>query len=549
MQDNTAGRKRWDRGVVLVIGSAALVMIIPVIGMAIDTGIVFTTKTKLQSSVDGAALAAARALNLGQTAAQQETSAKQNAQNWFNANFGTQFFGSQNTVFADPIIQDTGLAVRNVTVSASTQVPTYFMKWFGFPNTKLAATGWAQRRDMVMMMVLDRSGSMSTNGGCTPMKNAALSFIQKFTPGRDRIGMVTFSDTALLVKPVTNFDTALPTLINGINCTGNTNTPQAVALGYNELYFQQLPGALNVLMVMTDGLPNSLTLNLIQGGDSSFRTDYATAPRTPSSSVAVGSCQDSANAALRSSGNMITKPRSWQPATSAPGFLPSGAPSGWTALFPDPLRVGQPIGVLGTGDGTTDPIFGMRYFASNTNSQLWTGTYYSNTQSPNCGFGTSGTGSANTNAQNNLLNQVDTLPLVDAYGSVLTPGYRPVTTVTVSSKTRVALRSLASTQSTLTAQVQNIAFNASDSAAARARTNNNLPAFVFTIGFTSSVDHVLLQRMANDPNGDQFNTPPQYSAIPNIPSQPEGMYVYAPGTAQLGPAFDRIAAMVLRLNK
>jgi Flp pilus assembly protein TadG len=544
-------RKR-DKGAILVIGTAALVMIVPMIGMAIDTGIVFVTKTKLQSSVDGAALAAARALNLGQTAAQQETSAKLNARNWFDANFGSSFFGSQNTVFAEPIIQDTNLAVRNVTVSATTEVPTYFMKWFGFPNTRLAATGWAQRRDMVMMMVLDRSGSMQANGGCTPMKNAAASFIQKFTPGRDRIGIITFSDTALVIRPVTNFDTVLPPLINAISCVGNTNTSQAVSLGYNELYAQQLPGALNVLMVMTDGLPNSMTMNLIANNQNSFRTDYASSPLTPPSPTIaqVGDCRAGNGTALRSGGNMITNPRRWQPASSAPNFITGPTPPGWETLFVNPMQVTAPIGVIGTGDTSTARIWGMRYFASNTNSQLWTGTFYSNTDAPDCDFGTGGSsGTTDQRAQNNLLNQVDTLPTVDAYGVNVIPGYRPITTVTVSGNTRVALRSLASNQSNLTAQVQNVAFNLSDNAATRARTNNRLPAYVFTIGFTADVDHTLLQRMANDPNGDQFNTPPQYSAIPNIPSQPEGMYVYAPGTAQLGPAFDRIAAMVLRLNR
>lgn len=552
MNRPTRTDKKLNKGAVLVIGTASLVMIVPMIGMAIDTGIIYTTKTKLQSSVDGAALAAARALNLGQTAAEQETSAKLNARNWFDANFGTQYFGSQNTVFADPIIQDTNLAVRNVTVTASTQVPTYFMKWFGFANTPLSATGWAQRRDMVMMMVLDRSGSMQTNGGCTPMKNAALSFIQKFTPGRDRIGMVTFSDTALLVKPVLNFDTVLPPLINGITCTGNTNTPQAVSLGYNELYAQQLPGALNVLMVMTDGLPNSITLNLIANGQNSFRTDYGTAVRTPPSPAIalVGDCQNGAGTALRSGGDMVASPRRWQPASSAPNFLPSPAPSGWEVLFLNPMNVTAPIGVIGTGDGTTDQIWGMRYFASNTNAQLWTGTYPGNTNAPNCDFGTGGSsGNTGQRAQNNLLNQVSTLPTVDAYGVNLTPGYRPVTTTTVAGNTRVSLLGLAGTQSQLTAQIQNIAFNTTDNAATRARTNNRLPAYVFTIGFTDAVNHVLLQRMSNDPNGDQFNSPPEYTAIANIPAQPEGMYVYAPGTAQLGPAFDRIAAMVLRLNR
>ena len=67
----------------MLLGSAALVFIIPAVGLAIDVGYVYAIKSKLQAAVDGAALAAARGLSLGQSTASQTASAKQNAVNWF----------------------------------------------------------------------------------------------------------------------------------------------------------------------------------------------------------------------------------------------------------------------------------------------------------------------------------------------------------------------------------------------------------------------------------------------------------------------------------
>ena len=56
-------------------------------GLVVDLGILYSAKARLQAAVDGAALAAARALNLGQTTTAQAASAQQNAVNWFYANF------------------------------------------------------------------------------------------------------------------------------------------------------------------------------------------------------------------------------------------------------------------------------------------------------------------------------------------------------------------------------------------------------------------------------------------------------------------------------
>ena len=42
---------------------------------------------------------------------------------------------------------------------------------------------------------------------------------------------------------------------------GNTGTAQAISVAYNELWKKNLPGALNAMVLETDGLPNTVTMN------------------------------------------------------------------------------------------------------------------------------------------------------------------------------------------------------------------------------------------------------------------------------------------------
>ena len=144
------------------------------------------------------------------------------------------------------------------------------MKWFNVTDTLISAVGTANRRSVVVMMVLDRSTSMnpsSTNGNhdsCADLKAAAKMFTGQFAIGRDRIGMVSFSDgVGPVYAPSTDFRAALgyntgTTSGNGaidqITCNGGTGTAGAITVGYNELYKANLPGAYNILLIETDGL-------------------------------------------------------------------------------------------------------------------------------------------------------------------------------------------------------------------------------------------------------------------------------------------------------
>src|SRR6201999_149385 len=75
----------------------------------------------------------------------------------------------------------------------------------------------------------------------------------------------------------------------------------------------------------------------------------------------------------------------------------------------------------------------------------------------------------------------------------------------------------------------NAALNATDNAAYRARDNMGQsattglgPVTIFTVGLGGNgvVDYTLLQRIANDPNGDLYNGPPDNHYYNPCSSQP-----------------------------
>jgi uncharacterized membrane protein len=93
-------QNRNAKGITLLLGTVSLIFIVPMIGLAVDVGFLYATKSKLQASVDGAALAAARALSIGVGLSAQTTSAQNNAVNWFYSSFPNGHFGTTGTVMS-----------------------------------------------------------------------------------------------------------------------------------------------------------------------------------------------------------------------------------------------------------------------------------------------------------------------------------------------------------------------------------------------------------------------------------------------------------------
>src|SRR5262245_59197360 len=148
---------RTQDGFTLVYMAVTLTVLLLGTGIAVDSGRAYVVKAQLTKAVDGAALAAARALNSGDP--------RGAAVRVFKANFPSEYFG---TVAGDPTAAarfftssvDASTGVNTVTVTASAVLPTTFMQLGGIYNVTVSSAGEATRRMVDLSLVLDVSSSI-----------------------------------------------------------------------------------------------------------------------------------------------------------------------------------------------------------------------------------------------------------------------------------------------------------------------------------------------------------------------------------------------------
>jgi Flp pilus assembly protein TadG len=553
-----------ERGVVLFLGILSLVVIIPMMGLAVDVGYLYASKARLQAAVDGSALAAARALNLGQTLLEQEGKAKQNAVNWFYANFPTGNWNttgtnmSQTSVTVTPAPGNPNLI--NVRVTASTRVPTFFMRYLNIAlhrgsmitGTTISSLGNASRRDAVIMLVLDRSTSMTT-AMCNDMKTAARLFTGQFANGRDYIGMVSFSDgTFVHSPPVQNFRTVLgytsgtttgTGAIDTITCTGNTGSAQALITAYNLLYRRYLPSAFNILVFESDGLPNTLVMNTWDG------TSHGLVNRNGCKDASV---TNPVGGKTKSGGGWTTAAlaKPWHVALPLNGITADTPHAGILADVP-----AGSWGAIPSNDPTTGT--NMQPFSDPIDTSGNSGvSAYSTTTMLNCSF----TGTMQTAPS--YFADFQWLPGTDVFGNDLRPTLNPYKTsfakicghlpFSTTAATISGCNYPAMSNATMWQYYHDAALNATDHAAYRARSNATVKPYVFAIGLGTTIDHTLMQRIANDTRGDiggAYVACSANSACVHYNDQYTGTYYYAPNSATLIQKFQELSSQILRLSQ
>jgi hypothetical protein len=268
--------KQAERGMAVVAATVMLVLLIPVTGLAIDVTLLYVDKARLQGAVDGAALAGAEGLARGDNDAAQQTSARQAAAEYVFLNYPSTFFFTNSITVnqaTDVTIDETVANQRTVSVTAHANVPTLFMRWLKFTSTNVNASATVTRRDVNIVMVVDRSNSLQVSGSCGAVIQAATNFVNKFSNGSDNVGLVTFASSTNADFPIANNFLAasstlpapaqtVPQLLGNISCLGSTSSAMALWTGYDQLVGLNQPNALNVILFFTDGIPTGVNVNM-----------------------------------------------------------------------------------------------------------------------------------------------------------------------------------------------------------------------------------------------------------------------------------------------
>jgi hypothetical protein len=426
-----------------------LLVVIPMVGLAIDGAVLYVIRARLNAATDAAALAGARSLSVGLDIPSQTASATATAQTYFTANFPTGVLRTYNVVF-DTNIAQTALRTRTVTVQVNVTAPLYFMRVLGHATSVVAAKSQASRRDVNMILTLDRSSSMQSAGVCGTMISAAQNFVSRFTNGRDTIGLVTFTGAARVdYAPTVNFlsnTPSMPTVIGQLQCLGNTGSAEALWLAYQQILALNQPGALNLIVFFTDGLANGVT--------AAYPKKTYTDTRWNSGSTA----------------QVSTPPSSCIGAGPFTGYIAQWA--NWVT------------------PGPTDGVFGQT-----TTSVTDAGETI--VSALGCSFASN---------SGNVRQDIASMPTTDVYGNQ-TIGYATVPSdYYPPSNTYYAGQLRVDTPSA----IQHSSTNAADSAASRIRADTTFAPVIYCIGLggtvaTGQVDPVFLNRVANTLQSTSYN--------------------------------------------
>ena len=186
---------RDTRANVMLIGAAAVIPLIGMVGGAVDMSRAYLVKSRLQQACDAGTLAARKEM-AGAVNSQSgvPTNATNTGKAFFDANFSDGQFGSTDRVFTMVPGNDTRLDG-----SASVTLPLTLMAVFGLSETEISVDCSAELNlpNIDVVLVLDQSGSMNAKR-MSALREAIFAFydqIHDVKPegGRVRIGIVPYS--------------------------------------------------------------------------------------------------------------------------------------------------------------------------------------------------------------------------------------------------------------------------------------------------------------------------------------------------------------------
>ena len=210
-QKGFLSRLRSDTsGNVLAISAAAMIPLTLIVGSALDLGVTYMARGKLQNACDAGVLAARQSM----TGTTFDKDAEKEGDRFFAFNFPDGTAGVEKPAFS--VTQDSAVP-NQVNGKASAKVPTSLVKMIGFNEIEIKVDCEALKENGYndIMMVLDVTGSMldaPTNGGGTKigrLREGALGLYRALQGGKDsftRFGMIPYSHTVNVGRSLENAD-------------------------------------------------------------------------------------------------------------------------------------------------------------------------------------------------------------------------------------------------------------------------------------------------------------------------------------------------------
>lgn len=259
-----------ERSQALALVALLLLVFIGAIGLAIDLGLIYYTKSEVTRAVDAAALAGAAALP-------DQSLATARVHEYLTLNDVDPATATIEFPWGEG-----GEPRKLVSVTATKTAPLIILKAFGLGDVTVESSGEGEQASVDIALVLDISGSMCNDypgqqGGAncpsTPgyppgqwepmlhLKEAAQIFVDAMDPLYDQISLTTYSTRANVEEPLTQDFDDINSEIDDMWPGGYTNIAEGILYGIDEL--EKFPpdgtareDSVAVLIVITDGRAN-----------------------------------------------------------------------------------------------------------------------------------------------------------------------------------------------------------------------------------------------------------------------------------------------------
>jgi uncharacterized protein YegL len=252
--------KKEEAGTVLIAFALFLFVLLGFCALGMEAGRWYMVRAELSKSVDAGALVAAK--NISNPFIAPRTLAEEFAAANFPAGYlGTPGSGAGSVSFSAQVIDNDKVQVDG-TVSAT----AIMAKMFGAGLVPTSSRGIAQKKEVEIMLVLDRSTSMSGTP-ISDLKTAARTFVDFFaaTQDKDKMGLVSFSTAVTIDRPLgTMYVNTIKTAITNMSANGYTNAEDAIdqtdSLGRGFTDQTGIPGDRRVqqfLIFFSDGQPTA----------------------------------------------------------------------------------------------------------------------------------------------------------------------------------------------------------------------------------------------------------------------------------------------------